>query len=131
MSMTDPIADLITRIRNAQATGKEEVSMPSSKLKVSVCKLLKDQGYIGDYKVLSNDAKPQLVVTLKYYKGEPVIASIVRVSKPGRRVYKSKSDLPAVLGGFGVAVISTSKGVMTDREARENGHGGEVLCVVS
>jgi small subunit ribosomal protein S8 len=131
MSMTDPLADMITRIRNGQAAGKTEVTMPSSKLKVSVCRVMKDEGYIEDYSVKDNVGKAELTVTLKYYKGQPVIESLQRVSKPGRRVYSSRDRLPAVLGGLGISIISTSKGVMTDREAREGGHGGEVLCVVS
>jgi small subunit ribosomal protein S8 len=131
MSMTDPLADMITRIRNGQAAGKTEVTMPSSKLKVSVCRVMKDEGYIEDYSVQENVGKAELTVALKYYKGQPVIESLQRVSKPGRRVYESKDRLPVVLGGLGISIISTSKGVMTDREAREGGHGGEVLCVVS
>jgi small subunit ribosomal protein S8 len=131
MSMTDPLADMITRIRNGQASGKAEVKMPSSKLKVSVCGVLKEEGYIEDYAVEGNPGKPLLSVILKYYKGRPVIESLQRVSKPGRRVFKSRDNLPVVLGGFGVAIISTPKGVMTDKAAREGGHGGEVLCLVS
>jgi len=132
MSITDPLADLLTRIRNGQSANKPAVSMPSSKLKVSVCRVLKQEGYIEDYAVkeLENN-KSVLDVSLKYYQGQPVIESIQRVSKPGRRVYKGADDLPKVLGGFGVAIISTSSGLMTDKEAREGGHGGEVLCTVS
>ena len=105
--------------------------MPSSKLKVSVCNVLKQEGYIKDYSVVQDNAKAELTVQLKYYKGSPVIDSIQKVSKPGRRVYKAADELPSVIGGFGIAVISTPKGVMTDKEARESGHGGEVLCLVS
>jgi small subunit ribosomal protein S8 len=132
MSITDPLADLLTRIRNGQSANKPTVSMPSSKLKVSVCRVLKQEGYIEDYAVKETENnKSVLDVSLKYYQGQPVIESIQRVSKPGRRVYKGASDLPKVLGGFGVAIISTSSGLMTDKEAREGGHGGEVLCTVS
>ena len=131
MSITDPLADMLTRVRNGQSAGKTEVSMPSSKLKVSVCKVLQREGYINDYSVSEEGAKAKLRIVLKYYKGQPVIESIQKVSKPGRRVYRASDDLPSVLGGFGVAVISTSKGVMTDKDAREGGHGGEVLCTVS
>ena len=132
MSITDPLADLLTRVRNGQSANKTQVSMPSSKLKVSVCRVLKQEGYIEDYAVKETENnKSVLDVSLKYYQGQPVIESIQRVSKPGRRVYKGASDLPKVLGGFGVAIISTSSGLMTDKEAREGGHGGEVLCTVS
>lgn len=132
MSITDPLADLLTRIRNGQSANKPTVSIPSSKLKVSVCRVLKQEGYIEDYAVKETENnKSVLDVSLKYYQGQPVIESIQRVSKPGRRVYKGASDLPKVLGGFGVAIISTSSGLMTDKEAREGGHGGEVLCTVS
>lgn len=131
MSISDPLADMLTRLRNGQSAGKEEVKMPSSKLKVSVCNVLKQEGYINDYSVVQDNAKAELTVQLKYYKGSPVIDSIQKVSKPGRRVYKAADELPSVIGGFGIAVISTPKGVMTDKEARESGHGGEVLCLVS
>jgi small subunit ribosomal protein S8 len=131
MTMTDPLSDLLTRVRNGQRASKASVTMPSSKLKSSVCSLLKQEGYIEDYNVEAEGAKSKLTVHLKYYKGLPVIESIQRVSKPGRRVYKSANDLPSVLGGFGVAVISTSKGLMTDKDARQSGQGGEVLCTVS
>ena len=130
MSMSDPIADMLTRIRNAQSSEKAQVSMPSSNLKVSIAKVLKDEGYITDYSVESG-AKPVLTVALKYYQGKPVIDSIQRASRPGLRNYKDKESLPKVNGGLGVAIISTSQGVMTDREARSKGTGGEVLCVVS
>jgi len=131
VSITDPLADLLTRVRNGQSANKTQVSMPSSKLKVSVCRVLKQEGYIEDYSVTTHESKAVLDIALKYYKGLPVIESIPRVSKPGRRVYKGSGDLPSVLGGFGIAIISTSKGLMTDKEAREGGHGGEVLCTVS
>jgi small subunit ribosomal protein S8 len=127
--MTDPIADMLTRIRNGLAAGKVEVSMPSSKQKVAMCQVLQDEGYISEFNV-AEGAKPELTVTLKYYDGKPVIDSIKRVSRPGLRIYKSKDDLPSVMGGLGVAIISTSKGLMSDRAARKAGHGGEVLCYV-
>ena len=131
MSITDPLADMLTRIRNGQSAGKAEVGMPSSKLKVSVCNVLKQEGYIDDFAVTQEGVKARLNVVLKYYKGKPVIESIQKVSKPGRRVYRAADQLPSVLGGFGIAVVSTSKGVMTDKTARESGQGGEVLCTVS
>ena len=131
MSMNDPISDMLTRIRNAQQAEKETVSMPSSKLKAAIAKVLKDEGYIEDFAVRGETAKPELEVNLKYYAGRPVIEKIERVSRPGLRVYKAKDELPRILGGMGVAIISTSRGVMTDREARAAGHGGEVLCIVS
>ncbi|MEX0731708.1 MAG: 30S ribosomal protein S8 [Aquisalimonadaceae bacterium] len=129
MSMTDPIADLLTRIRNAQSAVKAEVSMPSSRQKQAVLNVLKEEGYIEDFRV-EGDSKPQLVVKLKYFQGRPVIETIKRVSKPGLRIYKDTASLPKVKGGLGVAIISTSKGVMTDRAARAAGIGGEVLCEV-
>ena len=131
MSMSDPIADMLTRIRNAQMVEKASVAMPSSKLKVAIAKVLKDEGYIEDFGVASQADKATLTVRLKYYQGRPVIDRLERVSRPGLRVYKGKDDLPTVLGGMGVAIISTSRGVMTDRQARAAGHGGEVLCIVS
>ena len=131
MSMTDPIADFLTRIRNGQAAGKSEVSMPSSKIKLAMAQVLKDQGYIDEFDVSTEDGKSSLRISLKYYQGRPVIDRIERVSKTGLRVYRGKDELPAILGGLGVAIISTSRGVMTDREARAAGHGGEVLCIVS
>jgi small subunit ribosomal protein S8 len=131
MSMTDPIADFLTRIRNGQASGKTEISVPSSKVKLAIAKVLKEEGYIEDFSVTSPDGKPTLVVQLKYYQGRPVIDRLERVSRPGLRVYKGKDELPSVLGGLGIAIVSTSKGVMTDRQARASGHGGEVLCIVS
>ena len=131
MSMTDPIADMLTRIRNGQASEKSQVSMPSSKLKTSIAEVLKNEGYIESYKVDENDGKPVLVVDLKYYEGKPVIATIKRASRPGVRMYKQKDELPKVEGGLGVAIISTPNGVMTDRAARSAGVGGEVICYVS
>jgi small subunit ribosomal protein S8 len=131
MSMTDPVADMLTRIRNAQMAEKVLVSMPSSKLKIAIAKVLKDEGYIEDFAVRGNDAKRQLEVSLKYYAGSPVIEKIERVSRPGLRVYKGKDDLPRVMNGLGIAIISTPKGVMTDRKARADNVGGEVLCVVA
>jgi small subunit ribosomal protein S8 len=131
MSMTDPIADMLTRIRNAQMVEKTSVTMPSSKLKVSIAEVLKDEGYIGDYAVRDNGGKALLDIALKYYAGRPVIARIDRVSTPGLRVYKGKDDLPRVLNGLGIAIVSTPKGVMTDRKARASNVGGEVLCVVA
>lgn len=130
MSMTDPIADMLTRIRNGLHAGKVEVTMPSSKLKCAVAKVLKDEGYVSEYSVQDIDGKPVLNIVLKYYQGKPVIETIKRVSRPGLRVYKAKNDLPQVNAGLGVAIVSTSAGVMTDRAAREAGHGGEVLCEV-
>ena len=131
MSMTDPIADMLTRIRNAQMADKVAVSMPSSKIKVSIAKVLKDEGYIDDFAVRENGGKPELDIALKYYAGRPVIERIERVSKPGLRVYKGTDDLPRVMNGLGVAIVSTPKGVMTDRKARASNVGGEVLCVVA
>jgi len=131
MSMTDPIADLLTRIRNGQSSGKTEVKMPASKIKLAIAQVLKDEGYIDGYAAQSQDGKPVLAVQLRYYQGRPVIDRIDRVSRPGLRVYRGKDELPSVLGGLGVAIVSTSRGVMTDRQARAAGHGGEVLCIVS
>ena len=131
MSMTDPIADFLTRIRNGQRSGKPEVGMPASRIQLALAKVLKEEGYIDDFAVVEDGAKPTLTVRLKYYQGRPVIDRLERVSRPGLRVYKGKDDLPRILGGMGVAIISTSRGVMTDREARAGGHGGEVLCIVS
>ena len=131
MSMTDPVADMLTRIRNAQMAEKLSVTMPSSKLKVAIAKVLKDEGYIDDFAVRENGAKPELDLALKYYAGRPVIERIERVSKPGLRVYKGKDDLPRVMNGLGVAIVSTPKGVMTDRRARAGNMGGEVLCIVA
>lgn len=131
MSMTDPIADFLTRIRNGQLSGKAEVAAPASRIKLALAKVLKDEGYIEDFAVDGDSKKPTVKVRLKYYQGRPVIDRLERVSRPGLRVYKAKDELPKILGGMGVAIISTSKGVMTDREARASGHGGEVLCIVS
>jgi small subunit ribosomal protein S8 len=131
MSMSDPIADLLTRIRNGQSAAKAEVAAPSSKLKVSVAKVLKEEGFISDYSVSEQSGKPVLTVRLKYHGGEPVIDTLQRVSRPGLRVYKGKDDLPQVLDGLGIAIVSTSQGVMTDRAARKAGQGGEILCYVS
>lgn len=129
MSMQDPLSDMLTRIRNAQMVGKTEVSMPSSKLKVNVAKVLEQEGYVGQINV-AGEAKPELTIELKYYQGKPVIAELSRVSRPGLRNYAGKDGLPSVRGGLGVAVVSTSQGVMTDRAARAAGIGGEVLCTV-
>lgn len=131
MSMTDPIADMLTRIRNGQQAGKPEVSMPSSRQKLDIARVLKDEGYISGYATREVDDKPVLTIGLKYYDGRPVIEKISRVSRPGLRTYKGKDKLPKVLGGLGIAIISTSHGVMSDRAARAAGHGGEVICVVS
>jgi len=131
MSMTDPIADMLTRIRNAQAVGKTVVSMPSSKLKMSIAQVLKDEGYIDGFATRENEGKEELEIGLKYYAGEPVIEKIERVSRPGLRIYKGRDELPRVMNGLGVAIVSTSKGVMTDRKARATGVGGEVLCIVA
>ena len=132
MSMTDPIADLLTRIRNGQAATKAEVTAPSSKLKVLITQVLKDEGFISDFAVAdAEDGKSTLTVRLKYHSGQPVIDTIKRVSRPGLRVYKGKDDLPQVLDGLGIAIVSTSQGVMTDRAARKAGQGGEILCYVS
>jgi small subunit ribosomal protein S8 len=131
MSMSDPIADMLTRIRNAQASEKVSVAMPASKLKAAIAKVLKDEGYIDDFKLSQDGAKPQLEIALKYYAGRPVIEKIERVSRPGLRIYKSTRDIPQVMNGLGIAIVSTSKGVMTDRKARASGVGGEVLCIVA
>ena len=131
MSMTDPIADMLTRIRNAQMAEKAEVRMPSSKVKVSIAKVLKDEGYVGGYAVEENAGKATLAIELKYYQGEPVISLIRRVSTPGLRSYKGKDELPKVQDGLGIAIVSTSHGVMTDSAARAAGHGGEILCYVA
>ena len=130
MSMTDPIADMLTRIRNGQQAAHASVSMPYTKIKTGIADVLKQEGYIEDYKTEAADNKPVLTLRLKYYEGAPVIEKIQRVSRPGLRIYKSKDDLPKVIGGLGVAIVSTSNGVMSDRAARQAGHGGEVLCVV-
>jgi small subunit ribosomal protein S8 len=129
--MTDPIADMLTRIRNGQRAGKVSVSMPSSKLKTSIARVLKDEGYIVDFAVQDEAGKSVMSVELKYYQGRPVIEDLKRVSRPGLRIYKANDELPKVQGGLGVAIVSTSKGVMSDRAARAAGEGGEVLCYVS
>jgi len=131
MSMSDPIADMLTLIRNAQASEKVTVAMPASKLKTAIAKVLKDEGYIDDFKMSQDGTKPQLEIALKYYAGRPVIEKIERVSRPGLRIYKGTKDIPQVMNGLGIAIVSTSKGVMTDRKARATGLGGEVLCIVA
>ena len=131
MSMSDPIADMLTRIRNAQSVEKAVVTMPSSKLKVAIAQVLKDEGYIDGFAVRSEGGKPELDITLKYYAGRPVIERIERVSRPGLRVYKGRDAIPQVMNGLGVAIVTTPKGVMTDRKARATGVGGEVLCYVA
>lgn len=131
MSMSDPIADMLTRIRNAQMAEKTIVAMPSSKIKVAIAKVLHDEGYVEGYKVIENDGKPTLEVGLKYYANRPVIEKIQRVSRPGLRIYKGSEDIPSVMNGLGIAIVSTSKGLMTGHKARANGIGGEVLCFVA
>ena len=131
MSMTDPIADMLTRIRNGLSANKQAVPMPSSKLKIAVANLLKEEGYINDVSVKDIDGKPVMEISLKYYEGKPVIEYLKRVSTPGLRVYKGSVELPTVMNGLGIAIVSTSKGLMTDRAARKAGHGGEVLCYVA
>lgn len=130
MSMTDPVADMLTRIRNGQSAGKKFIRQPSSKLKVSIAKVLKEEGYIADFNTETVGNHIEMTIELKYYKGVPVIENIKRISRPGLRIYKSKDELPKVLGGLGIAIVSTSNGVMTDRAARAIGHGGEVICTV-
>jgi len=129
MSLQDPIADMLTRVRNAQKANKVSVEMPASNQKANIAAVLKEEGYISDFKV-SKDALRKLVIELKYYQGKPVIETIRRISKPGLRIFKSKDELPSINGGLGIAIISTSKGVMTDRKARAAGFGGEVICSV-
>jgi len=129
VSMSDPVADMLTRIRNGQAAKKQQVVMPSSKIKCAIAQMLKEEGYLSDYQV-SEGLKPTLTIVLKYHQGKPVISLLKRVSRPGLRIYKPKDELPKVNGGLGIAVISTSKGLMTDRVARTTGHGGEILCLV-
>ena len=131
MSMSDPIADMLTRIRNGQQAGKKSVQLPASKKKMAIARVLKDEGYIADVRTIEVDGKPTMEIDLKYYRGEPVIELIQRVSRPGLRIYKGKEELPRVRGGLGIAIVSTSKGVMTDREARKLGHGGEVIAYVA
>ena len=131
MSMSDPIADMLTRIRNAQMVDKPVATMPSSKLKVAIAQVLKDEGYIDGFSVRANDGKPELDIALKYYTGRPVIERIERVSRPGLRIYKGRDAIPQVMNGLGVAIVTTPQGVMTDRKARATGVGGEVLCYVA
>jgi small subunit ribosomal protein S8 len=129
--MSDPISDMLTRIRNAQMAEKVTVAMPSSKLKTAIAKVLQDEGYVDGFKVTANDGKPTLEIGLKYYANRPVIETIQRVSRPGLRVYKGSEDIPKVMNGLGIAIVSTSRGLMTDHKARANGIGGEVLCIVA
>ena len=132
MSMSDPISDMLTRIRNAQMAEKTSVIMPSSKLKVAIAEVLKDEGYVDGFNIIKGEGgKATLEIGLKYYSGRPVIEKIQRVSRPGLRIYKGSEDIPKVMNGLGIAIVSTSKGLMTDRKARANGIGGEVLCVVA
>ena len=131
MSMSDPVADMLTRIRNGQSAGKRSVAMPASKLKAAIAQLLKDEGYVADFTATEVEGKPALEVTLKYFQGAPVIEMIKRISRPGLRIYKSRDEIPTVRGGLGVAIVSTSKGIMTDRAARKEGVGGEVIAVVA
>jgi small subunit ribosomal protein S8 len=131
MSMSDPIADMLVRIRNAQMVGHTEVAMPASKLKSAIAQVLKDEGYIEDFALRDDGAKRQLRIGLKYYAGRPVIERLERVSKPGLRVYRGRDDIPRIMNGLGVAILSTSRGVMTDRKARADGVGGEILCIVA
>jgi small subunit ribosomal protein S8 len=131
MSMTDPISDMLTRIRNAQAVHKTTVNMPSSKLKAALAQVLKDEGYIDGFALRANEGKPEIEISLKYYAGRPVIEKIERVSRPGLRIYRGREDIPRVMNGLGIAIVSTSKGLMTDRKARATGIGGEVLCIVA
>jgi small subunit ribosomal protein S8 len=131
MSMTDPIADMLTRIRNAQMAGKTNVLVPSSKLKLAIAQVLKDEGYVDAFALREGEGRPQIDIGLKYYAGQPVIEKIERVSRPGLRIYKGVQDIPKIQNGLGVAIVSTSKGVMTDRKARATGIGGEVLCIVT
>lgn len=131
MSMTDPIADMLVRIKNAAAVGKPAVKMPASKIKAAIAKVLKEEGFIGDFRVIENGAKPDLEIELKYFEGRPVIEKLQRISRSGLRQYRGKDELPKVLGGLGIAIISTSKGIMTDSQARHQGVGGEVLCFVA
>ena len=131
MSMTDPVADLLTRIRNGQTAGKPQVSLASSKIKTAIVRVLKDEGYVADFHIAAEDGKPKLTIDLKYFEGRPVIDRLERVSRPGLRIYKASRDIPAVMNGLGIAIVSTSHGVMTDRKARASGVGGEVLCIVA
>ncbi len=130
MSMSDPIADMLTRIRNGQSAGKKAIQQPSSKVKLSIANVLKEEGYINDFRTEAVGNHIEMVIDLKDHKGDPVIEEIKRISRPGLRIYKSKDELPKVLGGLGIAIVSTSNGVMTDRAARAKGHGGEIICTV-
>lgn len=131
MSMSDPISDMLTRIRNAQMASKASVAMPSSKVKIAIAQVLKDEGYVEEFAVSENNGKPLLQIGLKYYAGRPVIERIDRVSRPGLRIYRGADNIPVVMNGLGVAIVSTPKGVMTDRKARASHMGGEVLCIVA
>ena len=131
MSMTDPISDMLTRIRNAQAVRKTSVNMPSSKLKTALAQVLKDEGYIDGFAFREKEGKPEIEISLKYHAGRPVIEKIERVSRPGLRIYRGRDNIPRVMNGLGIAIVSTSKGLMTDRKARATGIGGEVLCIVA
>ncbi len=131
MSMSDPISDMLTRIRNAQQAEKTTVSMPSSKLKAAIAQVLQEEGYVEGFKVVTNEGKATLEIGLKYYADRPVIEKIQRVSRPGLRIYKGSGEIPKVMNGLGIAIVSTSKGLMTDRKARAKGIGGEVLCIVA
>ncbi|OFZ87298.1 MAG: 30S ribosomal protein S8 [Betaproteobacteria bacterium RBG_16_64_18] len=131
MSMTDPISDMLTRIRNAQAVRKTTVNIPSSKLKAALAQVLKDEGYIDGFAIRQKEGKPEIDISLKYYAGRPVIEKIERVSRPGLRIYRGREDIPRVMNGLGIAIVSTSRGLMTDRKARATGIGGEVLCIVA
>jgi len=131
MSMSDPVADMLVRIRNAQMVGHTETVMPASRLKVSIAQVLKDEGYIEDFALREKGVKKELAIALKYYAGRPVIERLERVSKPGLRVYRGRDDIPRIMNGLGVAILSTSRGVMTDRKARADGVGGEILCIVA
>ena len=131
MSMQDPVSDMLTHIRNGQRAGKVRITMPMSKQKSAIAEVLKQQGYIRDFSVEEIEGKPQLAILLRYFEGKPVIETLKRISRPGLRVYKRKDDLPKVMDGLGIAIISTPKGLMTDRQARAEGHGGEVVCIVA
>ena len=131
MSMTDPVSDLLTRIRNGQSAGKTQVSLDSSRIKTAIVKVLKDEGYVADFRVGNEGGKTLLTIALKYFEGKPVIDRLERVSRPGLRIYRGKDELPKVLGGMGTVIVSTPKGVMTDKQARSIGQGGEVLCIVA
>lgn len=131
MSMQDPVSDMLTHIRNGQRAGKVRIMMPMSKQKSAIAEVLKQQGYIRDFSVEDVEGKPQLAILLRYFEGKPVIETLKRISRPGLRVYKRKDDLPKVMDGLGIAIISTPKGLMTDRQARAEGHGGEVVCIVA